>query len=44
MTMPNDPSDSAWSIPSTAPVLGVCEWSPEGLHDKSVISEEKMNK
>ena len=22
--------------PSTAPGLGVCEWSPEGLHDKSV--------
>ena len=22
--------------PSTAPVLGVCEWSPEGLHDKSL--------
>ena len=21
---------------STAPGLGVCEWSPEGLHDKSV--------
>ena len=26
----------AWSRPSTAPGLGVCEWSPEGLHDKSV--------
>ena len=24
------------SRPSTAPVLGVCEWSPEGLYDKSV--------
>ena len=22
--------------PSTAPGLGVCEWSPEGLNDKSV--------
>ena len=22
--------------PSTAPGLGVCEWSPEGLYDKSV--------
>ena len=22
--------------PSTAPGLGVCEWSPEGLHDNSV--------
>ena len=22
--------------PSTAPGLGVCEWSTEGLHDKSV--------
>ena len=22
--------------PSTAPGLGVCEWSPEGLKDKSV--------
>ena len=21
---------------STAPGLGVCEWGPEGLHDKSV--------
>ena len=28
-----------WSVearPSTAPGLGVCEWSPEGLYDKSV--------
>ena len=24
------------SRPSTAPGLVVCEWSPEGLHDKSV--------
>ena len=23
-------------MPSTAPGLGVCEWSPEGLYDKSV--------
>ena len=22
--------------PSSAPGLGVCEWSPEGLYDKSV--------
>ena len=27
-----------WVLPrlSTAPELGVCEWSPEGLHDKTV--------
>ena len=27
-----------WTVPrpSTAPGLGVCEWSPEGLYDKSV--------
>ena len=27
-----------WDLPrpSTAPGLGVCEWSPEGLYDKSV--------
>ena len=43
---------SNWGLPrrSTAPGLGVCQWSPEGLYDKSVsliywwnikISEEK---
>ena len=26
----------ALAKPSTAPGLGVCEWSPEGLYDKSV--------
>ena len=26
----------AWLRPPTASRLGVCEWSPEGLHDKSV--------
>ena len=25
------------SRPSIAPGLGVCEWSPEGLYDKSVF-------
>ena len=29
--------DRTWARPSTAPGLGVCEWSPEGLYDKSVF-------
>ena len=33
--MPTSP-DRALARPSTAPGLGVCEWSPEGLYDKSV--------
>ena len=30
------PTLGAEPRPSTAPGLGVCEWSPEGLYDKNV--------
>ena len=32
----NHPIQSGTIRPFTAPGLGVCEWSPEGLYDKSV--------
>ena len=39
------PHPHAWAVPrpSTAPGLGVCEWSPEGLHDKSVSWIQNTN-
>ena len=30
--------------PSTAPALDVCEWSSEGLHDKSVPNTDEILK
>ena len=33
---PYQSGDHSHARPSTAPGLGVCEWSPEGLIDKSV--------
>ena len=34
--VPLQATRGALTRPLTAPGLGVCEWSPEGLYDKSV--------